>query len=183
MKINRMIRFPALGRFAICVSMAFIAYTHSATAADGDKAGWQLRVEGEGEAERQFLIYAQRDNGSRVLTFACERDIDTFGFYAEDLGDLVGPIAKATLTISSGPAKFSIPGVIEPNPDTEAVGFVAEVPQNLLDQRQQMVQALAPLLLSNQPIHMAFGAKSRDLPAVSGMLDPAKRFLRSCFGS
>jgi hypothetical protein len=152
-----------------------------ANAAPGDTAGWQFRVEGEGDGERQFLIYAAKTDGPRILTFACERDIDTFGFYAEDLGDLVGPLARATMALSSGPAKFSIPGVIDADPETNALAFVSEIPQSNGGQRQ-LAATLAPLLLSGKPIHMAFGAKARDLPPVVGLLAPAKRFLRSCFG-
>jgi hypothetical protein len=164
----------------LCLAPA-LASVRSAAAAQGDRAGWQFRIEGNGDTEREFLTFVGRDDGARILTFACERDIDTFGFYAEDLGDLVGPLAKATMSLASGSATFTIPGIIEPDPDTNALGFVAEVPQSNGGQ-QQLDAALTPLLLSGKPIHMAFGAKARDLPPVVGLLDPAKRFLRSCFG-
>jgi hypothetical protein len=154
-----------------------------ADAAQGDKAGWQLYIEGSGETEHQFLAYVQRDNGPRLLTFACERDIDTFGFYSEDLGELSGPIARASMTLSSGKTNFNIPGSIQAAPDTQAVSFVAEIPQSAPVQQERLANALAALLLTGEPVRMAFGPKSRELPPVKGMLDPAKRFLRSCFSA
>jgi len=179
-----MIRFRATVSLCLGLSTALAAMCGSvlpAAAAQGDKAGWQFRIEGEGDSERQFLIYAARDNGARILTFACERDIDTFGFFAEDLGDLGGPLAKATMALAGGPATFNIPGVIEADPETGALSFVAEVPQSNGGQ-QRLARALAPMLLSGKPLRMTFGAKSRELPAVTGIFDPARRFMRACFG-
>jgi hypothetical protein len=173
-------RIPVTLAFFV-IALATVAPPSAALAASGDVAGWQYRVEGEGETEREFLIYVQRDDGPRVLTLACERDIDTFGFLAEDLGDLVGPLARATMTLSSGPAKFTLPGVVEPDPDTNALGFVAQVPQSNGGQ-QQLMAVLAPMLTLRQPIHLGFGKKERDLPPVTGLPDPAKRFLKGCFG-
>jgi len=168
--------------FGLVAALATVAANGpSAGAAQGDRIGWQFRVEGDGDTEREFLTYVAHDDGPRILTFACERDIDTFGFYAEDLGDLVGPLAKATMSLASGPATFTIPGIVEPDPDTNVLGFVAQVPQSNGGQ-QRLAAALTPLLMAGKPIHMAFGTKARDLPPIVGLLGPAKRFLRSCFG-
>jgi hypothetical protein len=165
-------------RFGV-VLFAFALTVPSAAAAPGDKAGWQFRIEGEDESEQQYLIYAERDDGPRILTLACKRNIDTFGFYAEDLRDLVGPVAKATMVLKGGPATFTIPGDIEPDPETQALGFAAEMPRSRAELKLE--ETLTAMLLTGQPIRMSFGTKSRDLPPVKGMLDPAKRFLRSCF--
>jgi hypothetical protein len=174
---------PRLDIRILIVALALVASVGSAdrpaVAAPGDKAGWQFLTEGTGEGERQFLIYVERDNGPRVLTLACERDIDTFGFYSEDLLDFVGPIAKATMTLEGGPARFTIPGVIEADPDTQALGFVAQLPPSGGEQRLEAT--LVPLLVSKTPIHLSFGKRSRELPPVTGLFDPARRFLRGCF--
>ncbi len=168
----------------LCLAISVLAQTaarETALAAPGDGAGWQYLAEGTGDEEHEYLTYVEHADGPRQLTFACKRDIDTFGFLAEDLSDLIGPRDKATLTLSSGIAKFSIPGSIEPDPETQAAGFLAEVPQSNGGQ-SQLAAALQQLLLSGKPIHMAFGPKSRDLPPVTGLLDPGRRFMRACFG-
>ena len=64
-----MIRFRATVSLCLGLSTALAAMCGSvlpAAAAQGDKAGWQFRIEGEGDSERQFLIYAARDNGARI---------------------------------------------------------------------------------------------------------------------
>lgn len=168
---------------AACLSTAAVAglfLSSPATAGQGDKAGWQYRVEQSDGGDHQYLTYFGRDNGPRMLAFTCERDNDTFSVAAEDLSELVGPLARATMVLSSGPAKFTLPGIVDANPDTGALGFLAEIP--LSDGGiQRLVQTMPPLLLSGQPIRVSFGSRTREIPPVTGMLDPAKRFLRECF--
>lgn len=171
------------GRF---LSLGFLAalavglpLSMSAFAGQEDKAGWQFRVVQVDGGEHQYLVYADRDGGPRMLALSCERDNDTFSIAAEDLSELVGPVARATMILSSGPATFTLPGIVDPNPETKALGFLAEIPLSN-GGFQQLTRTMPPLLLSGQPIKIAFGGRSRDIPPVKGLLDPAKRFLRDC---
>lgn len=152
----------------------------SAAAAQGDPAGWQYRIEKTDGGEHQFLVYVARQNGPRALTLGCERDIDTFAIYAEDLSELVGPVSHATMMLSSGPATFTIPGITEPDPETQVLGFVSEIPLSG-GGFQQLARTIPPLLSSGKPITIRFGTRTRELPPVTGFLDPAGRFMRACF--
>lgn len=163
---------------ATCLGVSFVA--SEALAGPGDKAGWQYRVEQVDGGEHQYLTYFGRENGPRMLAFSCERDNDTFAIAAEDLSELVGPLARATMALSSGPARFTLPGIVDKNPDTGAIGFLAEIPLSN-GGFQQLVRTLPPLLVSGQPIKVGFGLRTREIPPVTGLLDPAKRFLRECF--
>lgn len=168
------------GVLVSALALADLVGPSAALAAQGNKAGWQYRVEQVDGGEHQYLTYYGRDNGPRMLAFSCERDNDTFEIAAEDLSELVGPLARATMVLTSGPAKFTLPGVVDKNPDTDALGFFAEIPLSN-GGFQQLVQTMPPLLLSGQPIKVGFGSRTREIPPVKGLLDPAKRFLRECF--
>lgn len=165
--------------FLIALAVSF-SPAGNADAGPADKAGWQFSVTQSDGGEHHYLVYVERDGGPRMLALACERDNDTFSVAAEDLSELVGPIARATMVLSSGPATFTLPGVVDPNPETRALGFLAEIPLSN-GGFQQLTRTLPPLLLSGQPIRIAFGGRSREIPPVKGLLDPAKRFLRDCF--
>lgn len=177
---RRAISASVAGLLVACTPLAAICLATVAQAAQNTKAGWQYRVEQVDGGEHQYLTYYGRDNGPRMLAFSCERDNDTFAIAAEDLSELVGPLARATMQLSSGPAKFTLPGVVDKNPDSGALGFLAEIPLSN-GGFQQLVQTMPPLLLSGQPIKVSFGSRSREIPPVKGLLDPAKRFLRECF--
>jgi hypothetical protein len=168
------------GVLVSALGLADLLGPSAALAAQGTRAGWQYRVEQVDGSDHQYLTYYGKDNGPRMLAFSCERDNDTFAIAAEDLSELVGPLARATMQLSSGPATFTLPGIVDKNPDSGALGFLAEIPLSN-GGFQQLAQTMPPLLLSGQPIKVNFGSRSREIPPVKGLLDPAKRFLRECF--
>ncbi|MDR3493814.1 MAG: hypothetical protein P4L82_04360 [Ancalomicrobiaceae bacterium] len=151
-----------------------------AAAADGDFAGWHLRADGD---DRLMLYYAAKDDGPRLVAFACMRDIATFGVYSEDLADILGPRDKAVMHLTGGGgSKFNAPGLVIVDETTGSLSFTAEVPIANPTARAELGAVLRPLLKAKGSIGLSFGRTTRQLPAVTGMPDPLRRFGLFCFG-
>ena len=149
-----------------------------ADALEASRPGWQIDTEGP---DRVYLSYAPSNNAPRSLLLACLKDESTFGFYADDLSEIAGPAAHATMQLRGGPATFTVPGEITPDPETGLVAFVAQMPVPPWAM-PRLAQTLIPLMLSRQPIRITFGEKTRELPPIAGLPDPAHRFATLCFG-
>ncbi len=162
----------------VVIGLVMATGARDARAEEGDRAGWRLLTDPRGRA---FLTYVGVDNGPRLLTLACLGDVGSFAFYSEDLADIVGPAERATLELSSGPAKFTVPGAIEPDALSGKLGFSAEI---VVDPRklETLAASMRPLLQSKEPMVLAFGRNRRELPPIAGLPDPGKRFATLCFG-
>ncbi|MDR3376355.1 MAG: hypothetical protein P4L98_21745 [Ancalomicrobiaceae bacterium] len=164
---------------AAAFAIAGMGLAPPAGAANGDLAGWHVNADNDDQLK---LYFAAKDDGPRLVAFACMRDIATFGIYSEDIADIAGPRDKAVLHLSGGGVNFSAPGLIDASDTTGAPTFAAEIPIGDPQARVRLAAVLTPLLKAKGPIALSFGRAARQLPAVTGIPDPYRRFVSFCFG-
>jgi hypothetical protein len=71
-RLSAEISILAITAISVCTVLAL---AHPAKADQGDKAGWSVAVD---PRKRAFLYYVPAEDGARVLTIGCLRDVDSF---------------------------------------------------------------------------------------------------------
>jgi hypothetical protein len=168
------IRPFALTAMAVYTALA-LAYPVKAD--PSDKAGWSVSID---PRKRAFLCYVPANNEARVLTIGCLRDVDSFTIISSGLKIGARSGAGATLSLSSGTARYSVDGTAETDQTTGTQTFDINIDADATGLRK-IVGQLLPILENTKPITLSVGAAELTL-ATSGLAQSLSRFKMICPG-
>jgi hypothetical protein len=154
-----------------------LALVHPVKADQGDKAGWTVTTD---PRKRAFLYYVPADNGSRVLTIGCLRDVDSFTVYSVGLNTGISQDSKATLRLSNGAAQYAVDGTVGSDQATGTQTFDIDIDADAAG-RRKIAARLLPVLTGRGPIALSLGTAELALPT-SGLAAPLGRFNQVCLG-
>ncbi len=149
-----------------------------AASATGDKQGWSTTYD---PRKRAFLSFVADDDGPRILTLACLRDVDMFSVISEGVVAARSAGGRATLTLSNGEARYVVEGEVALDPVAGVMSFSKDVDADARSLRR-IRSGLLPILEGKGPILIAIGSTSREIP-VAGLAGVLERFKSVCFGS
>jgi hypothetical protein len=163
--------------FAVTVILVFTALALPVKAEQGDKAGWSVAVD---PRKRAFLYYVPDKDDARVVTIGCLRDVDSFTIFSTGLKTGINSDAAATLSLSSGTARYAVDGKVETDQATGTQTFDIDIDADAKGLRKIAAQLL-PVLQSSGPITLSIGAVKLTL-LTSGLAQPLSRFKTICQG-
>lgn len=154
----------------------------TATADEGDPAGWSVVVD---PRKRAFLRYVAEAGGPRLLHIGCLRDVDEFFVASTGVEGLPddGPGAGLTLTVPD--AEYVIYGDIARD-DEGRPAFNAEVDADARELKK-VAKQLLPVLTAPGPVVLQVGNGEpvdltlEDLPPRVGIAAPLATFRKVCF--
>jgi hypothetical protein len=152
-----------------------LALVQPVLAGSGDKAGWSTDVD---PRRRAFLKYVPANDGPRLLVLGCLRDVDSFIVLSDEPSE-ANPADNPTLTLSNGPAHYSVQGKMQSNGTPGKLGFAFERDAGSKELRAIGAQLL-PVLKGKGPTRLTVGPFSNELP-MFGIRVPLKRFRSVCF--
>ncbi len=120
------------------------------------------------------------NNGSRVLTIGCLRDVDSFTIYSVGLNIGITQDTKATLHLSNGPAQYAVDGAVGSDQATGTQTFDIDIDADAAGLRK-IAARLLPVLTGSGPIALSLGTAALALPT-SGLAQPLSRFNLVCLG-
>jgi len=165
----------------LAVMAAFVltalAFAPPTKADKGDKAGWSVIVD---PRKRAFLYYVPTKDEARILTIGCLRDVDSFTVFSSGLKTGINNDTAATLSLSSGTAKYAVDGKVETDQATGTQTFDIDIDADTKELRK-IGARLLPVLQSSEPITLSIGAVELTLSA-SGLAQPLSRFKMICLG-
>lgn len=153
-----------------------------ATADPGDKSGWSVNTD---PRRRAFLQWVQADGGPRVIMLGCLRDAAMFTTMSSAVGER-DEIKKVKLTLSNGPARFSVDGETTQYPAGGRSSFISDLDAD--DTRMRAIgRQLLPVLegtgditLTIEPGTPSGAAATRTIP-IAGLAAVLGRFQTTCF--
>jgi hypothetical protein len=159
------------------LACAFVACAAPVALAAAGPKGWFVLTD---PRKRAFLIYGERgDDGERVLTLSCLRDVDSFGIFTGDVFG-PGPEAVATMTLTRGSASYALEGRRQAG--TAGSRFDGDADVEGKTERAALKPKIIGLLKAGGPLLMRLGTEEVAVTEAAVDAKALATFERICFG-